>query len=324
MKEFKKFPSLENTYQVKPIQIAEELGFDKEQYIVTEKVHGANFSFWLSEEHLTVEGIGICSTVAIKCAKRSGFIEDDEKFFNYKPVLEKYKDSLERLFYHLSGTHGYETIVVYGELYGGNIQSGVCYKEDQDFIAFDLVCDGIARTKTVSLRMLNGFDIPTTPVIGIYPTLKEALDVQESFASLLIRDDFDGKEEHKEAEGLVIEPVTPRWFPNGSRIYFKKKTKRFLEKGGNKIPKPVENLPKELEGVLTQAFEYITEPRYSAVTSKIGEVTIKDIGKVMGFMTKDILEDMEKDSLIIPENKKFMKLLQQEVQNFIRPILLQN
>ena len=76
--------------------------------------------------------------------------------------------------------------------------------------------------------------------------------------------------------------------------------------------------------MLTQAFEYITEPRYSAVTSKIGEVTIKDIGKVMGFMTKDILEDMEKDSLIIPENKKFMKLLQQEVQNFIRPILLQN
>ena len=42
------------------------------------------------------------------------------------------------------------------------------------------------------------------------------------------------------------------------------------------------------------------------------------------FKPKDILEDMEKDSLIIPENKKFMKLLQQEVQNFIRPILLQN
>ena len=56
----------------------------------------------------------------------------------------------------------------------------------------------------------------------------------------------------------------------------------------------IENLPKELEGVLTQAFEYITEPRYSAVTSKIGEVTIKDIGKVMGFMTKDILEDFRR------------------------------
>ena len=66
------------------------------------------------------------------------------------------------------------------------------------------------------------------------------------------------------------------------------------------------------------------ENTYQVKPIQIGEVTIKDIGKVMGFMTKDILEDMEKDSLIIPENKKFMKLLQQEVQNFIRPILLQN
>lgn len=313
--EFKKFPSLENTYRQKDVDMVETLGYHNEEYIVTEKVHGANFSFWLSE---------VDSELNIRCAKRSGWIEDDEKFFNYKPVLEKYRDSLERLFYHLSGTHGYETIVVYGELYGGNIQSGMCYKEDQDFIAFDLVCDGVARTKTVSLRMLNGFDIPTTPIIGIYPTLKEALEVQESFTSLLCRDGFDGKDEHKEAEGVVIEPVTPHWYPNGSRVYFKKKTKRFLEKGGkvNIKHKTVEVLPPELEGVLNEAFSYITEPRFDAVCSKIGEVTIKDIGKVMGLMAQDILLDMQKDEVGVPENKKFMKLLQQQVQNFIRPLLL--
>ena len=324
MNEFKKFPSLENTYQVKPIQIAEELGFDKEQYIVTEKVHGANFSFWMTEEHLSVEGIGLCSTVVIKCAKRSGWIEDDEKFFNYQPVLEKYRDSLERLYYHLSGTHACNEVVVFGELYGGNIQSGMCYKDDQDFIAFDMKIDGVPVDKLAMFNDLKTYEIPCVPLLGKFETLQEALNFNESFDSLLMRKGFNGEDKHKEAEGVVIEPIVPKWFPNGSRIYFKKKTKRFLEKGGNKIHKPVENLPKELEGVLTQAFEYITEPRYSAVTSKIGEVTIKDIGKVMGFMTKDILEDMEKDGLIIPENKKFMKLLQQEVQNFIRPILLQN
>jgi hypothetical protein len=50
----------------------EELGFDKEQYIVTEKVHGANFSFHV---YRTEDGI------QIKCAKRTGYIEDGEKFF---------------------------------------------------------------------------------------------------------------------------------------------------------------------------------------------------------------------------------------------------
>ena len=315
MQEFKKFPSLENTYQIKPIQLAEELGFDREEYIVTEKVHGANFSFHV---YRTEDG------VQIKCAKRTGFIEDDEKFFNYKPLLEKYKSALINLHENVLDND----FILYGELFGGNIQSGMSYQEDQDFIAFDLCVK--QEEVFLPLNKLNLYSksfeesgIPVVPLLGLCNSLQEALTLDECFESKLTREDFNGEDKHKEAEGVVIEPVVPKWFPNGNRIYFKKKTKRFLEKGGNKIPKPIEVLPKELEGVLTQAFEYINEPRFNAVVSKIGEVTIKDIGKVMSFMAKDILEDMEKDSLIIPEDKKFMKLLQQKVQNFVRPILLQ-
>lgn len=320
-KQFKKFPSLENTYQTKPIQIAEELSLDKQQYIVTEKVHGANFSFWMTEEHLSVEGIGLCSTVVIKCAKRSGWIEDDEKFFNYQPVLEKYRNRLENIFDAMSDDC--EELVIFGELYGGNIQSGMCYKDEQDFIAFDMKLDGVPVDKLAMFNDLKTYEIPCVPLLGKFDTLQEALNFNESFASLLMREGFSGEEKHKEAEGVVIEPVTPSWFPNGSRVYFKKKTKRFLEKGGNKIKKAPETLPKELEGILTTSFEYINESRFQSVCSKIGEVTIKDIGKVMGLMTQDILLDVQKDGFEIPENKKFMKLLQTEVQTFIRPILLQ-
>lgn len=312
--EFKKFPSLENTYQAKPITLAEDLGLHNQQYLVTEKVHGANFSFHVYRSESGVE---------IKCAKRSGFIEQDEKFFNYRSVLEKYKEVLINIHENVLDND----FILYGELFGGNIQSGMCYTLDQDFIAFDICVkqEGVYSP----VNKLNLFDdsfkqygIQTAPIIGIFDSLSEALKVQEVFESKLLREGFDGKEEHKEAEGVVIEPVIPCWFPNGSRVYFKKKTKRFLEKGGNKIKKAPEELPKDLEGILTQAFEYITEPRFNAVVSKIGEVTIKDIGKVMGLMTKDILEDMERDELETPDNKKFMKLLQTEVQNFIRPILL--
>ena len=312
--EFKKFPSLENTYQSKPITLVEDFGLHNQQYIVTEKVHGANFSFHV---YRSEEGI------EIKCAKRSGFIEQGEKFFNYSSVLEKYKEALINIHENVLD----KDFILYGELFGGNIQSGMCYTLEQDFVAFDICVK--QEDIYLPLNKLNVFDdsfkkygIPTTPIVGIFNSLNEALQVQEVFESKLLREDFDGKEEHKEAEGVVIEPVIPSWFPNGSRVYFKKKTKRFLEKGGNKIKKAPEELPKDLEGILTQAFEYITEPRFNTVVSKIGEVTIKDIGKVMGLMTKDILEDMDKDELEIPDNKKFMKLLQTEVQNFIRPILL--
>lgn len=311
--EFKKFTSLENHYQTKTVALAEQLGIDKQQYIVTSKIHGANFSFWVTKEN---------NEVVIKCAKRSGWIEDGEKFFNYKPVLEKYKDKLIHLRNSLLSD-----FVLTGELFGGNIQSGMCYPLEQDFVAFDmsfLDSNGVSPiNKWVLFTTLKSdYGIPTVPLIGVYNSLQEAMEVNESYTSLLIRAGFDGDESHKEEEGIVIEPIIPTWFPNGSRVYFKKKTKRFLEKGGNKIPKPKEELPKELEGVLLSSFEYITKPRFNAVCSKIGEVTIKDIGKVMGLMTKDILEDMERDDIVIPESKKFMKLLQTQVMNFIRPLLL--
>ena len=312
-KEFKKFPSLENTYQTKPIQVAEELGLDKQQYIVTEKVHGANFSFHISmDSSLYVE---------INCAKRSGWIEDGEKFFNYKSVLEKYRNRLENIFDAMSDDC--EELVIFFFFFGGNIQSGMCYKEDQDFIAFDMKIDGVPVDKLAMFNDLKTYEIPCVPLLGKFDTLQEALNFTESFDSLLMREGFNGEDKHKEAEGVVIEPVTPSWFPNGSRVYFKKKTERFLEKGGNKIKKAPETLPKELESILTTSFEYINESRLQSVCSKIGEVTIKDIGKVMGLMTQDILLDMQKDEIEIPENKKFMKLLQTEVQTFIRPILLQ-
>lgn len=311
MLEFKKFPSLENTYRTKEVHFVEELGYDKGQYVVTEKVHGANFSF-----HIFKAEDGV---VNIKCAKRSGWIEEDEKFFNYKTVLEKYKDSLLSVYDSLD----VNTLSIYGEIYGGNIQAGMCYCLEQDFVMFDVHVEGVPINK------LNLFDkdaeyygLKPVPLIGVYPSLQEALDVQEYFTSKLKREDFNGDDKFTETEGIVIEPVTPCWYPNGSRVYFKKKTKRFLEKGGNKIPKPKEGLPPELEGILLQGFEYITKPRFEAVVSKIGEVSIKDIGKVTGLMTKDILEDMRKDEKLIPDNKQFMKLLQTQVQTFIRPILL--
>lgn len=194
--QFTKFPSLENTYRQKEIDKIQSMMI-KDKWVVTEKVHGANFSFWMTGDDNGV--------ISIKCAKRSGWIKDGEKFFNYRPVLEKYLDSLENLYKHLNTLFGYQEVVVYGELFGGNIQSGMCYPEDQDFIAFDLKCDGVARTKIPSFYILNGFNIPTTPIVGVFNTLEEALEVNESFDSLLMREGFNGNDKHKEAEGIVIE-----------------------------------------------------------------------------------------------------------------------
>ena len=287
-------------------------------------VHNSNFSFIITEESVITENVGEVSTVNIRCAKRTGLIEDGEKFFNYKPVLEKYRKGLEDLFKYCQDTHNAKVVTLFGELFGGNIQKGMCYSLEQDFVAFDLVVDGTPKDKNIAFGILMNFKIPTTPVIGIYDSLQDALEVNESFTSKLIRDGFDGDDEHKEVEGVVIEPCQPSYTKNGGRVYLKKKTKRFLEKSGkpNIKHKIVEALPQEVLDVLMTACMYITKPRFEAVCSKIGEVTINDIGKVTGLTTKDIIDDMVKDGLVIPESKQFMKLLQKEVMTFVQPLLL--
>ena len=318
MLKFEKFPSLENTYNQKKINKIENLGIDS-IWVVTEKVHGANFSFWVERNE---------NEIVIKCAKRSGFIEDDEKFFNYKPVLERYKESLIKLYQQLEC----DSLIVYGELYGGNVQRGMSYKDDQDFIAFDMVVDNVVQEKIYSFNVLKSFNITVTPLIGVYGNIKDALDVNESFDSNLTCENFSGVELHKEAEGIVIEPNIPHWDNSGSRVYLKKKTKRFLEKSGK--PKTEHKQPsvlnEKVQMLLDESKLYINEARYQSVVSKIGEVSIKDIGKVMGLMTQDVLVDLEKDLEKSVEDTledkglktSYMKNLQKSVQDFVKPILL--
>ena len=325
LKEFTKFPSLENTYRQKEIDKIVMMEI-KDQWVVTEKVHGANFSFWVYKNVETKE-------IDIKCAKRSGWIEEDEKFFNYKSVLEKYRPMLEKLRGDVL-----DNFVIYGELFGGNIQSGMCYSLEQDFVAFDMRWInedgslGWALDKLTMLTLKDDYNLPVTPLIGVYDTFEEALAVEESFTSKLIRQDFDGKEEHKETEGIVIEPNNAVYEPNGSRVYLKKKTKRFLEKGGkpnikHKVPML---LQESVQLKLDEALLFLNNNRFDSVVSKIGEVSIKDIGKVMGLLTQDIVVDMEKDleqSVDLwfetkGEKQLFMKNLQKVVQDFVKPILL--
>lgn len=321
--EFVKFPSLENHYREGTVHRARELGLENVQYLVTEKVHGANFSF-----HVKVED---GRALEVKAGKRTGFIEEDESFYGCRPVIDKYAKSVKSfaeallIFMQIKDA----VVSIYGELYGGNVQSGMPYTKEKDFIAFDATVNGQPIHKLYLISLLERHSIPLVPLIALTDSLTEALELNESFTSKLLCEDFNGPEHHKEAEGLVIEPVIPALLPCGSRVYFKKKTKRFLEKGGNKVQKPQVTLNEELQEILTEALEYINESRYSSVVSKVGEVSIKDIGKLSGLMTQDILIDMQKDGVrdherygTVAEASKFKKALQQAVTNFIRPILL--
>lgn len=297
--EFHKFSSLENTYRQNLIDKVQYEGKDGGEWIATEKVDGANFSFW-------------CDGTEVKVASRTQFV--DGTFFNCQAVVNLYSQGILD-WCKESGSK----IVVYGELFGGNIQNRVNYGE-KDFYAFDVVVDGVVQNKLAGADIADACGLFFVPIIHI-GTLNECLSLSNTFNSLFTPEDY---EEDNTSEGLVIEPVIPNWFNNGTRIYFKNKTESFSEKKR----KPKENQVFELSEVesdlLNELLEYNTEQRVSNVLSKLGVITSKDFGKILGLTTQDLLEEFTKETdqdpkLIAEDNwKSFLKFLQAEVGKTVR------
>lgn len=323
--QFTRFPSLVNTFQQKPLEVAIECGFDQRQWQATEKVHGANLSFWIEEVEVAVEGIGLCSSINITPASRNGFIEEGEKFYNFRPVLAKYRTRLENLYRSLSDSC--DVLVVTGELFGGNVATGVDYAQEQDWVAFDMALDGVPVNKLAMRADLDTHGIPCVPLLGVYTDLQKALEANETFESNLLSDypDMIAGLRNREAEGIVIEPVIPCWFPNedNDRVYFKKKTLKFSEKKQSKMPKPKVVLPDDVMEILVQSQDYMTDNRFASLESKTGGLTIKHIGSATTQFVADVLVDMKRDDILIPDHEGFDKALYKTAETFIRPFLLQ-
>ena len=300
--QFKKFSSLDNTYRTNLIEKVVDEGIPTDDWIVTEKVDGANFSFW-------------CDGEQAKVASRNQFV--DGTFYNCQPVINRYADKILSFC-----KENDRQVVIYGELYGDGIQKRVSYGE-RDFVGFDVHClwSGSVEHKECAIRICEQIGIPFAPII-FKGTFTECLKIENTFKSLLTPDGYDGE---NYAEGVVIEPVDPKYFGNGSRVYFKNKTKAFSEKKNarQKTPKS-ETISEKDHQLLEQVLQYNTEQRVSNVLSKIGKVTNKDFGKILGLTVQDMFEDFKKDTDITLKVeceanwKHFISLLNDEVGKTVR------
>jgi len=111
---------------------------------MTEKVHGANFSF-------------IVTTNTLLCAKRSGVLTDDDKFYNFLLLKQEVTPSVQKAFSLVKEMiPDTEEVVLYGELFGGlyphpdiprnpqfvHVQKGVYYSPRLHFYLFDIFVKG--------------------------------------------------------------------------------------------------------------------------------------------------------------------------------------
>jgi len=237
---FRKYNEIENTYREKVIQQTIEQGLSEGKWVVTEKIHGSNLTFYTNGKD-------------IQAAKRNSFLseEEEDKFYNCKEIKQKYRESILRTFeiikkYNVTTN----TVRIHGEIFGGiyphkevkpnpkavKVQDGVFYCPQNEFYVFD-IHDGIRYIdylKLVEICKETKLLFAEPLFIGEF---KDALQYPCDFRTLLPERFNLPPIEKNEAEGIVIKPNVSMWYNNGSRVAFKKKTEKFREKSIIKSPK---------------------------------------------------------------------------------------
>ncbi|MBP3288576.1 MAG: RNA ligase, Rnl2 family [Muribaculaceae bacterium] len=335
---FKKYSSIDNAITRDFMErVWAEMPEDLE-WVVQEKVHGANTSF-------------LCDGEEMRFAKRTSVLSDDEKFYDFQTLLEAYSPRVLSLFGRIREAHPAVTVIsVFGEMFGGRyahegvaavkgmplIQKGVNYTPTHEFYGFDIyVFEGeigyyLAVDEVNALFVAEGFFYARTLMRG---SLAECLNYPNAFQSKISQwlglPDIDDNI----CEGVVIRPVTPQYLRNGSRVLIKSKNARFAEKKSVKARNKLFTEPvpysDSLKALLPELETYVTENRLNNVISHIGEVALpKDFGKIMGMFSKDILDDFLKEhggeytALDKCEQKSLNRELNKLSTGFVKEILL--
>ena len=305
MIQFKKYTSIENTFDKVFLGRVKVEKSENREFVVQEKVHGSNVCF-------------VTDGKEVSFGKRTAFVEAGEKFYNYEKLLEQYVDRVKTLFSSVKkDIPDVKTMSVYGEMFGGRyphpevkndnkivvIQKGVFYCPYHEFYAFDLYVTTENNGRYLSVDEANslfeqsGFFYAKTLFRG---PLEECLKYPNNAPSKI--SDWLGLPplEDNICEGIIIRPVETSYLTNGSRVLLKNKNARFAEKKAVKKRTPklfVEpSYSKQLNNLLPIVEQYVSENRLNNVVSKIGQISIpKEVGKLIGLFSKDIIDDFLKE-----------------------------
>lgn len=273
--DFKKYNSIENSYQSKFVEKAIYNLDWYNDFIVQEKIHWANFSFYVTSEW-------------VKCAKRTWFIWEDESFFDYKYVLAKYEINCIALRNEI-----WKDIIIFWEIFWWWVQKEVWYKDKKDFYAFDIQVNWTYLPVDECNKLFDKYWFLYAKTLMRW-TLEECFSYDVNKNSIVAESELPNYLNGINImEWVVIRPNETKFIWNtedSSRIIFKKKTEWFSER---KAPDKIPSNP--LKYALYD--EYITKPRLIWIISKYGNITDKkDLMKFWGYLVKDIIEDYEKDN----------------------------
>ena len=263
-------------------------------YVVTEKIHGANVSFW-------TDG------TTIKSARRNDFLgeKEESKFYNIHLLKEQLEGKILAVFNHFAKcVSECKVVAIFGEICGGSyispdvvpvkgakrVQKEVSYCPYNIFYAFDVLVNGkfISYEDSEQIFRECGIFYAKPLFKGI---LEECKNYPHVFPTSLPVELCLPPLENNDCEGIIIrkysEPAT-RW------NVFKKKNPAFNEV----LPPRRGRKPKDtvIPQTLAEIFRYLSENRLNNVLSKETPEKQGDLPHISKMFVEDALKDFEKDN----------------------------
>lgn len=319
--------------------------FNKTDWVVTEKIHGANFG-------ITTDGS------EVRFAKRKEFLQPEDDFFGYQSLKDKLSHQVKEICRILQAKTPWQKIYIYGELFGGEyphpdvpavnqlqaVQTGVYYSPKIEYCAFDII--GVKSENTaeryyldyeIALKLFQQVGIMAAEplFIGKYnDALAYNIEFESTIPAILglPKLPFVNK-----AEGVVIKPLHSIYIETAKekiRPLIKKKIPEFAEDSRfhqaqkwTVAQQPIITQQMTLEEELSQEMlALVTPTRLNNVISKFGTVSAnnrKQRQQLVELLVSDVLESFQEEyesifsALEYAERQRMIEQLNQASQQLV-------
>ncbi|QHT70872.1 2'-5' RNA ligase [Rhodocytophaga rosea] len=328
MREFSEYEKMPNSLKKLELDEIDFARLEKLLWVVTEKVHGANFSFVYEQGKLTY-------------AKRKAPLSWQDDFFGFQSVVSRIEDQVLSLFEEVSTTIKGNRYILYGELFGGKyphpdvipdpnveaIQTGVYYAPFIEFCAFDLAIETTGADSKyyldykTTLSFLEKHKIFHAKALFI-GKFGEAFNFNTRMNSTIPRALHLPELKDNLIEGVVIKPfgllgnhsISPRPIVKIKNAEFEEENKYHQAQKWTYLPN-VASKAEELSFLVEELRNYVTSNRLHSAISKIGPMELsnhKRMAEIRTEFLKDTLSDFNEN------NHYLLDDLSVEQQNWIK------
>ncbi|AVL94635.1 RNA ligase 2 [Moumouvirus australiensis] len=329
-KNFQKFFSIENPKKrIVKTFIKNNFTDNKNEWVVLEKIHGANFSFITDGEN-------------IYAAKRTAIISPGEYFFNYEIIVEKYKADILEIYKKINSDFpNIMSIQIFGELFGGlypnynyedvkPVQKGIYYNPNVDFMVFDIKINfttndfQIRNDKSEFLShdevlfYLSSTNFKHVPIIT-KDNFNNIINLDPVFFTKVPNIYGLPHVDNNYAEGYIFK-LNTRHSCDVVRPILKSKNNTLFGEIHDQKEKFLVNCSSSFNIFVEEIKNYLTKNRYDGIIGKIGPDN--KIPKIIGCFIADALKDYE--SSLDYEKTTYYKKSRKNIFNDLTIFINQN